>query len=75
MVKGLPEFEYFTVFLKNGKFYSKIRISKVTEPNQQILRTHNQFGQEISHLKFRLSSPNFDLLYRKVNIMTKINVS
>ena len=36
MVKGLPEFEYlnlsiFTVFLKNRKFISKIRISKVTD--------------------------------------------
>ena len=31
MVKGLPEFEYFTVFLKNRKFISKIRISKATD--------------------------------------------
>ena len=30
MVKYLPEFEYFTVFLKNRNFISKIRISKVT---------------------------------------------
>ena len=31
MVKCLPEFEYFTVFLKNRNFISKIRISKVTD--------------------------------------------
>ena len=31
MVKCLPEFEYFTVFLKNGNFIFKIRISKVTD--------------------------------------------
>ena len=31
MVKCLPEFEYFTAFLKNRNFISKIRISKVTD--------------------------------------------
>ena len=31
MVKYLPEFEYFTVFLKNRNYISKIRISKVTD--------------------------------------------
>ena len=31
MVKCLPEFEYFSVFLKNRNFISKIRISKVTD--------------------------------------------
>ena len=31
MVKCLPEFEYFTVFLKNRNFISKIRRSKVTD--------------------------------------------
>ena len=31
MVKCLPEFEYFTVFLKNRNFTSKIRISNVTD--------------------------------------------
>ena len=31
MVKCLPQFEYFTVFLKNRNFISKIRISKVTD--------------------------------------------
>ena len=31
MVKWLPEFEYFTVFLKNRNFISKIRRSKVTD--------------------------------------------
>ena len=31
MVKYLPEFEDFTVFLKNRKFISKIRRSKVTD--------------------------------------------
>ena len=31
MVKCLAEFEYFTVFLKNRNFISKIRISKVTD--------------------------------------------
>ena len=30
MVKCLPEFEYFTVFLKKRNFISKIRRSKVT---------------------------------------------
>ena len=31
MVKCLPEFEYFTVILKNINFISKIRRSKVTD--------------------------------------------
>ena len=31
MVKCLPVFEYFTVFLKNKNFISKIRWSKVTD--------------------------------------------
>ena len=31
MVKCLPEFDYFTVFLKKRNFISKIRISKVTD--------------------------------------------
>ena len=31
MLKCLPEFEYFTVFLKNRKFIEKIRRSKVTD--------------------------------------------
>ena len=31
MVKTLPEFEYFTVFLNNRNFFSKMRIFKVTD--------------------------------------------
>ena len=31
MVKCLPEFEYFTAFLKNKNFIYKIRRSKVTD--------------------------------------------
>ena len=31
MVKCLPEFEFFTVFLKNRNIISKIRRSKVTD--------------------------------------------
>ena len=31
MVKCLPEFEYFTVFLKNRNFIPKIKRSKVTD--------------------------------------------
>ena len=31
MVKCLPEFVYFTVFLKNRNFISKIKKSKVTD--------------------------------------------
>ena len=31
MVKSLPEFEYFAVFLKNRKIISKIRRSKITD--------------------------------------------
>ena len=31
MVKRLPEFEYFTVFLKNKNIIFKIRRSKVTD--------------------------------------------
>ena len=31
MVKCLPAFEYFTVFLKNGNFISKIKRSKDTD--------------------------------------------
>ena len=30
-MKCLPEFEYFTVFMKNRNFISKIKISKVTD--------------------------------------------
>ena len=31
MVKCLPEFEFFAVFLKNRNFISKIKRSKVTD--------------------------------------------
>ena len=31
MIKCLPEFEYFTEFLKNRSFICKIRRSKVTD--------------------------------------------
>ena len=31
MVKCLPEFEYFSVFLKNRNFISKIKRSKLTD--------------------------------------------
>ena len=31
MVKSLREFEYFTVFLKNRNFTSKIKRSKITD--------------------------------------------
>ena len=31
MVKCLPEFEYFTVFLKNRNFILKIKRAKVTD--------------------------------------------
>ena len=31
MVKSVPEFEYFTVFLKNKNIIFKIRRSKVTD--------------------------------------------
>ena len=31
MVKCLPEFKFFTVFLKNRNFISKIKRSKVTD--------------------------------------------
>ena len=38
MVKCLPEFKYFPVLLKNRKFISKIRNSKVTD--YAALRVH-----------------------------------
>ena len=31
MVNCLPEFEYFTVFLKNRNFISKLKRSKITD--------------------------------------------
>ena len=39
MVKCLPEFEYFTVFLKNKNIIFKIRRSKVTD--YAALRAHH----------------------------------
>ena len=41
MVKCLPEFEYFTVYLKNRNFISKIKRSKVTD--NAALRNTNLF--------------------------------
>ena len=41
MVKCLPEFEYFTIFLKNINFISKIRKSKVTDYAALSLETPN----------------------------------
>ena len=40
MVKCLPEFEYFTVLLKNRNFISKIKRSKVTD--SEFSETPNQ---------------------------------
>ena len=40
MVKCSPEFEYFTVFLKDRNFISKIRRSKVTDYAALIYITH-----------------------------------
>ena len=45
MVKCLPEFEYFTVFLKNINFISKIRISKVTDYAALMLRINVIYGE------------------------------
>ena len=43
MVKCLPEYKYFTIHLKNRKFISKIRRSKVTEYAALMkLFTHNE---------------------------------
>ena len=42
IVKCLPEFEYFTVFLKNRNFISKIRISKVTDYEALTLKAPRQ---------------------------------
>ena len=50
MVKCLPEFEYFTVFLKNRNFISKIRRSKVTDyaALMKELSQYTQYTGEIS---------------------------
>ena len=55
MVKCLPEFEYFTVFLKNRNFISKIRISKVTE--YAALRI--KIPTNTAHLKIDLNRTTF----------------
>ena len=41
MVKSLREFEYFTVFLKNRNFTSKIKRSKLTDYAALSLETLN----------------------------------
>ena len=43
MVKTLPEFKYFSVFLKNRNFFSKMRISKVTDYAGLALFKGNQY--------------------------------
>ena len=43
MVKCLPEFEYFTVFLRNRNFISKIRRSKVTDNAALKVRKYYEF--------------------------------
>ena len=48
MVKCLPEFEYFTVFLKNRNFISKIRRSEVTD--YAALKHKNMFISPIGFL-------------------------
>ena len=45
MVKYLPEFEYFTVFLKNKNIIFKIRRSKVTD-NEALM--HFELAMQIS---------------------------
>ena len=46
MVKCLPEFEYFTVFLKNRNFIQKIERSKVTD-YAALMDTSVIFGQNL----------------------------
>ena len=60
MVKCLPEFEYFTVFLKNKNIIFKIRRSKVTDYAALTLRRHCNSGPRYAwsvscHLTNRLS--------------------
>ena len=59
MVKCVPEFEYFTVFLKNKNIISKIGRSKVTD--YAALNVYVQFFSEDIDLRFslRISTPLF----------------
>ena len=52
MVKCLPEFEYFTVFLKNRNFILKIKRSKVTDYAALIFSIYWSDTSLIDHLHF-----------------------
>ena len=53
-VKCLPEFEYFTVFLKKGNIISKIRRSKVTDYATLMYNDVNINASARSKRKYRL---------------------
>ena len=59
MVKCLPEFEYFTVFLKNKNIIFKIRRSKVTDYAALICHKFLYFWQSV--FTHRTAPPFFKL--------------
>ena len=60
MVKCLPEFEYFTAFLKNENINFKIRRSKVTDYAALMLKSEKCICLKLI-LKAYLNSFNFYL--------------
>ena len=49
MVKCLPKFEYFTVFLKNKNIISKIRRSKITDYAALTVKAFSSLVLSIGH--------------------------
>ena len=62
MVKCLPEFEYFTVFLKNKNIIFKTRRSKVTDYASLTLITRNITQQRPSFQCRRSEAPRIVLI-------------
>ena len=58
MVKCLPEFEYFTVFLKNKNIMFKIRRSKVTDYAALTIKILNDFILWVMFLKANTCIPS-----------------
>ena len=56
MVKCVHEFEYFTVFLKNRNFISKIRISKVTDYAALNILYRQHYGKQWAYAEIKYST-------------------
>ena len=66
MAECLPEFEYFTVFLKNRNFISKIRISKVTD--YEALKTTAIFKTSMSDMQALSKACNLSPTQSKMDL-------